>query len=110
MALGACGALTVLAACAKSPESIPAAYVSPLSYENLECPQIADERQRIEQALASAEQQQRKARTNDTLGVIFLGVPVSTLSGGNVADQVARLKGEQKTIRQVASQKNCIGS
>jgi hypothetical protein len=29
------------------------------------------------------------------------------LSGGNVADQVAKLKGEQQTLRQVMIEKRC---
>ena len=55
----------------------------------------------------TASEQQRRARANDTLGVIFLGIPVSSLSGGNVASQVGKLKGEEKTIRQVAMEKRC---
>ena len=53
---------------------------------------------RVADALTSASEQQRTARSNDTIGVIFLGLPVSSLSGGNVASQIAALKGEQKTI------------
>ena len=37
----------------------------------------------------------------------LLGLPVSSLSGGNVADQVARHKGEQQTLRQVMTEKRC---
>lgn len=97
----------LVAACAKSPESIAPAYVSPLAYQALNCTQITEELARVNVALAQASQQQRDARTNDTVGVILLGLPVSTLSGGNVADQVARLKGEQQTLQQTATQKSC---
>jgi hypothetical protein len=102
-----CVAAALAAGCAKSPESIAPAYISPLSYQNFACDQLAEENVRVAAALAQASQQQRDARTNDTVGVIFLGLPVSTLSGGNVADQVARLKGEQQTLGQVAMQKRC---
>lgn len=103
-----CVAAALAAGCAKSPESIAPAYISPLSYQSLACDQLAEENARVSAALAQASQQQRDARTNDTVGVIFLGLPVSTLSGGNVADQVARLKGEQQTLSQVATQKRCL--
>lgn len=105
-----CVAAAVAAGCAKSPEGIAPAYISPLTYQNLECDQLAEENGRVAAALAQVSQQQRDARTNDTVGVIFLGLPVSTLSGGNVADQVARLKGEQQTLSQVATQKRCSSS
>lgn len=106
--VGVClvSALT-LAACAKKPESIAPAYVSPMTYKDYSCDQLAEENSRVERALAQASEQQRKARSNDTIGVIFLGLPVSSLSGGNVADQVAQLKGEQKTLQQTMITKNC---
>jgi hypothetical protein len=103
-----CVVTALAAGCAKSPESIAPAYISPLTYQNLACDQLAEEGARVSAALAQASQQQRDARTNDTVGVIFLGLPVSTLSGGNVADQVARLKGEQQTLIQVSTHKRCV--
>lgn len=100
------GAL-ILSSCAKSPESIAPAYVSPLIYQDYSCNQLAEESARVERALAQTSEQQRNARSNDTLGVIFLGLPVSTLSGGNVADQVAQLKGEQESLQTTVIKKNC---
>ena len=100
-------ATLTLCACAKAPESIAPSYVSPLSYRGYDCSQLAEESVRVSEALMTASEQQRRARANDTLGVIFLGIPVSSLSGGNVASQVGKLKGEEKTIRQVAMEKRC---
>lgn len=103
-------AALVVAGCAKSPESIAPAYSSPLAYQPYNCDQLSQESQRVSEALAEVSQQQRDARTNDTMGVIFLGLPVSSLSGGNVADQVAKLKGENNTIRKEMIAKNCAAS
>ena len=100
-------AVFTLAACAKAPESIAPAYVSPILYRDLSCKQLGEETARVQSALAVTSQQQRDARTNDTVGVIFLGLPVSTLSGGNVAQQVAQLKGELDTLQQTMTRKNC---
>ena len=106
----ACACLLVsLGGCAKSPESIAPAYVSPLQYSQLDCKQLSQESARIEQALSQVSEQQRNARTNDTVGVILLGLPVSSLSGGNVSDQVAKVKGEQETLRKVMIEKKCTG-
>mgnify|MGYP003657766112 CR=1 FL=1 len=78
-----------------------------MTYNAYECDQLAAEQQRVEAALVQVSAQQRQARSNDTVGVILLGLPVSSLSGGNVADQVARHKGEQQTLRQVMTEKRC---
>src|SRR5262245_23271209 len=69
-------AAVLLAGCAKAPESIAPSYVSDVGYQSWTCEQLGGEQMRISQALATASTQQRKARTNDTVGVIFLGLPV----------------------------------
>jgi hypothetical protein len=40
--------------------------------------------------------------------VIRLGLPVSSLLGGNVADQIAHLKGQKETLEQSQIVQNCI--
>ena len=97
----------VFCGCAKSPESIAPAYISELNYRNWNCYQLADEGQRLSSALATASIQQQNARTNDTVGVILLGLPVSSLSGDNIAPEIARLKGEQEAIRKASISKVC---
>ena len=93
--------------CAKSPESIAPAYVSTVNFQSWSCNQLAEEGRRLSQALAEASTQQRNARTNDTIGVIFLGLPVSSLSGDNIAPQIANLKGQMVAVQQAGSSKNC---
>ena len=53
-------------------------------------------------------QRRKTKRATTTLGVIFLGLPVSTLSGGNVAGQIAQLKGHKNTLEQTQIRKGCI--
>jgi len=86
--LSVLGALA-LCACAKSPESISPSYISDVGYQSWTCQQLAGEELRLRDALATASTQQEKARTNDTVGVIFLGLPVSSLSGDNIAPEIA---------------------
>lgn len=97
----------MLAGCAQSPEAIQAAYVSPMTYSGWSCDQMASEMGRLSGALAFASTQQRNARTNDTVGVLLLGLPVSSLSGENIAPQIARYKGEQEAIRIAGIEKRC---
>jgi hypothetical protein len=100
-------AAAALAACAAKPESIAPAYVSSVPYESWTCRQLAEETVRVEQALAGASALQEKARGYDIAGVILLGLPVSSLSGDNVAPQIATLKGQRDTVAQVMIKKNC---
>ncbi|HEY7557150.1 MAG TPA: hypothetical protein VIH18_20300 [Candidatus Binatia bacterium] len=100
-------AVLLLVACAKSPESISPSYISDVGYQSWSCEQLGQEQMRLSHALASASTQQRKARTNDTVGVIFLGLPVSSLSGDNIAPEIARLKGENEAIIRAMRIKGC---
>lgn len=100
-------ATVAMAGCAKPPEAIAPAYVSDITYRPLSCQDLAVESARINQALARASTQQENARTNDTVGVILLGLPVSSLSGDNIAPEIARLKGELEAINRVSTQKRC---
>ena len=97
----------ILAGCAKAPESISASYVSEVGYLNWTCEQLAMETTRMSSAYAVAAQQQEKARTNDVVGVILIGLPVSSMSGDNIAPEIARLKGEQEAIRKAMMTKQC---
>lgn len=97
----------VLSACAVAPENIPPTYVSEMTYQPFSCEQLGQEQARMVAALATASDAQRRARSNDTAGVIFLGLPVSSLSGSNQASNIARLKGEIDAIQRAGIQKNC---
>lgn len=97
----------LVAACAKSPESIAPTYVSTHSYESWTCEQLSLETIRVEQALVVAGEQQTQARGNDVVGVILIGFPVSTLSGDNIAVQVGNLKGQKQAIENTMTLKNC---
>lgn len=96
-----------LAGCAAPPESIAPAYVSPVPYQSYSCKQLGEESQRLDSAYSTAAAEQTKARQDDTMGVILLGLPVSSMSGENVAPQVAQIKGQQQTVQQMMIAKNC---
>ena len=100
--------MVALSACAKKPETVAPAYISPTTYSSWSCDQLAAEAKRVDNAYGVAAAAQNKARNNDITGVIFLGTPVSTLSGGNVAGQIAQLKGHKNTLEQTQIRKGCI--
>lgn len=98
----------LLSGCATKPQNIAPMYVSEMGYMNYTCEQMALEQARLSLALASESHAQLQARSNDTVGVIFLGLPVSSLAGSNRAAQIARLKGELEALQKAAIAKNCV--
>jgi hypothetical protein len=99
----------LLSSCAKSPESIAPSYVSNVGFRSWSCKDLGDETLRLSSALSTASMQQANARTNDTIGVLFIGMPVSSMSGDNIAPEVARLKGEIEAVHQASIEKKCGG-
>jgi len=86
-------ALCLLAACAQSPESI-----APVSMGNafaaVSCADAAALLATERQILAPLEAQQRNAVTGDAVGVFLLGLPLSSMTGGDVAGQIAAARGK----------------
>lgn len=92
-ALIAATAALSLAACAKSPDAI-----APVSmgnaYAGLSCAEAAADLLAERAAYADIEAKQRGAVAGDAIGVFLVGVPVSSLTGGNVEGQIAAAKGK----------------
>lgn len=99
--------LTLIGACAPSPESIQPAYVSETPYRSWTCEQLGEELIKLDQALAVASQQQNTARTNDTVGVILIGLPLGSMSGQSVAPQIALYKGQHEAVRKASIRNGC---
>ncbi|MEP0943795.1 MAG: hypothetical protein ABJH63_12485 [Rhizobiaceae bacterium] len=101
-----------LNACAKKPEEITAAYVSPLSYQNLTCKQLTTEARRVSWRAKDVKGVQSAKADRDemvTAAGVILFWPALFFVGGNQATEaeIAKLKGEMQTIENVAIQKNC---
>lgn len=95
------------AGCAKTPDTINPSYISPNQYASYDCKMLALEEERLQTALDTASKEQTNAHSQDVAGVILLGMPVSTLSGANIAPEVARLKGELQAAQRMGIQKKC---
>lgn len=82
-----------IAACAKSPSSI-----APVSMGNAfaatTCGSAQSTLNAERQRLASLESAQRSAVAGDAVGVFLIGVPVSSLAGGDKAGDIATSKGK----------------
>lgn len=98
--------------CAKSSEMVTGSYVSPLQYQNYNCPQLGEEAERISSRVAHLSGVQDKKRSDDqvaTAAAIVLFWPAAFLVGGDdqTTAELARLKGEFETIEKVSIQKSC---
>lgn len=96
-----------LAGCTKSPQSIAPEPVSSAIYADKTCEWLDIEAKQIEDKFAATSQQQQRAYDNEKEGFILSGWPLSTLSGDNIAPQVARIKGEQLAVQKARAEKGC---
>lgn len=86
-------ALPFVAACAQSPASIaPAAMGN--AYAGISCNQARADLTAERDNLAALEGKQKGAVVGDAVGVFLIGVPVASLTGGNVAGHIAASKGK----------------
>ena len=90
----ATAAALALAACAQAPDAIAPVAMPGGMYDHLSCQQARAERERLGQSLAALEAQQRSAVAGDALGVFLIGVPMSSLTGGDKAGLIAAERGK----------------
>ncbi len=99
--------------CASNPDSIDAAYVSPLKYANYECDQIAMELDYVGQRTNTLYQSLAAKRRADNwqmgVGLILFWPTLFALEGGDGPDagEYAQLKGEYEALRTNSVQKRC---
>ena len=91
--LATCAALA-LSACAQGPDSIAPVAMPDGMYSHLSCQRAAQERAAVGERLASLEAQQRSAVAGDAFGVFLIGVPMSSLTGGDKAGLIGAEKGK----------------
>ena len=92
------GATIFVAGCAKNPDAIPPASMSTTAFDRLTCQEATIERSRVDSELTSLSSQQRSAAAGDAVGVFLIGVPVSSLTGGDKEGLIAARKGEKMAL------------
>ncbi|WP_421907095.1 hypothetical protein [Mameliella sp.] len=97
----------LIAACAQKPENIAAANIGSNEYRGYSCKQLADAQLQHKQNLANLSADQKKAATGDAVGVFLLGLPLSSMSGGDKETAIAVTKGHLQSIEREQARKNC---
>ena len=95
-----------LAACAKSPSSIPATSIASSEYDHLTCQQMTSELATARTNLETASSKQNDMQTADAVGVFLVLIPPSALMGDSEAD-VAQFKGEVAALERASARKGC---
>jgi hypothetical protein len=108
----ACALAALAASCASKSSEIVAAYVSPIPYQSYTCQQLGMEAQAVSAKAAELSGVQDQKRTNDQVATgvaIVVFWPAAFLVGGDgqVAAQLAQLKGQMNAIEQASIQKKC---
>jgi hypothetical protein len=100
-------AAVALSACAKRPDAIaPVAY--PIqAYGNSNCQQLASEYATEKKVLAEQSTAQNQAANGDAMGVFLIGVPTSSLTGGDQEGKISVTKGKILAIEAALASKGC---
>lgn len=100
-------AFLTLAACAKSPDRIAAADIGANEYRGYSCKQLATAKVEQQQNLEKLSAAQKDAQGGDFIGVILLGLPLSSMSGNDKETAIAVTKGHLSSIEKEAARKGC---
>jgi hypothetical protein len=100
------GAL-LLSACAKQPDQIAAVDIGADSYARYSCQQLVSEKTKISQDLANLSARQKSAASGDAWGVVLLGLPLSSMSGGDQEALIAVAKGKVQALDRQIVAKGC---
>ncbi|KQS89825.1 hypothetical protein [Rhizobium sp. Leaf386] len=95
------------AGCAKRPDAIVPVDIPMAAYGNMDCAQLAQEYLNEQNNLAALSKQQNQAATGDAVGVFLVGVPASSLTGGDKEGQIAVSKGKVNAVESSLKAKGC---
>jgi hypothetical protein len=103
-----CAAIALTAsACAKQPDQIAATNIGDDVYARHTCSSLKAENLKQEQSLANLSAEQKAAATGDTVGVLLIGLPTSSMSGNDKEAQIAIVKGRIQAIDRAKAKKGC---
>ena len=86
-------AILAVAACAQNASSIPAVSMAG-AYQGVTCQQAQTMLLSEQAQLAAMSSKQSGAVAGDAIGVLLIGIPVSSLSGGDLEGEIGATKGK----------------
>lgn len=109
VALATCLAM---AACTTRPDNISPTYISPVSYQNFTCAQMAEEKRRVSSELAKMIDAQYENANADAMmlavGIVFLPVvALGMFATKDRKEQIGLLKGHNQALDEAMRTKGC---
>ena len=99
--------IAAVTACAKQPDQIAAAEIGNNEYRGYSCRQLSDAELKYTQGLENLSAQQEAAASGDAFGVFLLGLPLSSMSGGDKETAITITKGHLQSIDREQQRKRC---
>ncbi|MGZ9098404.1 MAG: hypothetical protein ACXW3O_01755 [Brevundimonas sp.] len=110
VAAALCASLA-LASCASNPDDISATYISPMTYNSMNCSQLEAELIRVGNRVNVVTGRQRSQASNDALvmgvGLVLFWPALFFLKGNGGATELGQLKGEYDALHVNATEKQC---
>jgi|AntRauMFilla1563_2_1112583.scaffolds.fasta_scaffold67392_1 hypothetical protein len=91
--------LTSISACSERPDAIPPVSMTG-AFDGMSCSNAKNSLATERVNLSRLEKQQNSAATGDAIGVFLVLVPVSKLTGGDVAGELGASKGKVLALEQ----------
>ena len=99
----------VLSGCARRPDAIIATTIPMEAYTNDNCAELAQLMKSEKENLSTLSKQQQDAANGDAFGVFLIGVPLSSLSGGDKEGEISNSKGKINAIEAAMHRNKCSG-
>ena len=101
------GSVLVSTGCAEQPDQIAAVEIGSDAYARHSCSQLAAEDLKVNQEVANLSARQKSAANGDAWGVFLIGLPVSSMGGGDQEAAISVAKGKQQAIDRQQLAKRC---
>jgi hypothetical protein len=100
-------AVLIVTGCARRPDAIAPAAIPLEAYTTQSCDELASLLIAERQTLSVLEAQQNSAATGDAFGVFLVGVPISSLAGGDQEGNIAVSKGKVEAMEAARLRNRC---
>lgn len=102
-----CICALAISSCAKRPDAISPTAIPLAAYSNLSCSELALELSKEKANLTALSAQQTQAANGDAFGVFLVGVPVSSVTGGDKEGLISVSKGKVQAMESAQLSKGC---
>ncbi|WP_319520180.1 hypothetical protein [uncultured Martelella sp.] len=108
--LAVCVAAVALSGCARRPDAITATTIPMQAYTGDSCSSLRQQLANEKSNLSALSKQQNDAANGDAFGVFLVGVPLSSLSGGDKEGEISNAKGKINAMEAAMHKKGCKGA